>query len=66
MTITLNGKNETVDDQSTLATLIAGRSIDPLHTVVERNSAIVQMSEYDSTILSNGDTIELLCFVGGG
>ena len=33
---------------------------------VERNGEIVPKSEYDSTLLKDGDVIEVVSFVGGG
>ena len=33
---------------------------------VERNGEIVPKSEYDSTLLNDGDVVEVVSFVGGG
>ena len=33
---------------------------------VERNGEIVPKSEYDSTVLKDGDAVEVVNFVGGG
>lgn len=33
---------------------------------VERNGEIVPKSEYESTLLNDGDVIEVVSFVGGG
>ena len=33
---------------------------------VERNGEIVPKSDYDSTVLNDGDVIEVVSFVGGG
>lgn len=33
---------------------------------VECNGEIVFKSQYDSTVFSNGDTVEIVSFVGGG
>ena len=33
---------------------------------VERNGEIVSKSEYDSTLLKDGDVVEVVSFVGGG
>lgn len=33
---------------------------------VERNGEIVPKAEYDSTLLEDGDVIEVVSFVGGG
>ena len=33
---------------------------------VERNGEIVPKAEYDSTVLNDGDVVEVVSFVGGG
>ena len=33
---------------------------------VERNGPIVKRSDYDKTVLQDGDTVEIVQFVGGG
>lgn len=33
---------------------------------VERNGEIVPKADYDSTVLNDGDVIEVVSFVGGG
>lgn len=33
---------------------------------VERNGEIVPKADYDSTLLNDGDVIEVVSFVGGG
>ena len=33
---------------------------------VERNGEIVPKSDYDSTLLNDGDVVEVVSFVGGG
>ncbi len=34
--------------------------------VVEKNEEIVPKSEYGRTVLQDGDTVEIISFVGGG
>ncbi len=33
---------------------------------IELNGDILPKSQYDSTVLSDGDVMEIVCFVGGG
>ncbi|MDU4960791.1 MAG: sulfur carrier protein ThiS [Sporomusaceae bacterium] len=33
---------------------------------VELNGAIVPRTQYGSTVLADGDNVEVVCFVGGG
>lgn len=39
---------------------------DPKRIAVERNGEIVFKSQYDSTVLKDGDVLEVVSFVGGG
>jgi thiamine biosynthesis protein ThiS len=66
MTITVNGEaRETADGQTVLG-LLEELKLQPGATVVERNAAIVDRDAYASTALEEGDTLELVRFVGGG
>lgn len=33
---------------------------------IELNGDMLPKSRYDSTVLSDGDVVEIVCFVGGG
>lgn len=39
---------------------------DRRYIAVERNGEIVLKSQYDTTVFSDGDTVEIVSFVGGG
>ncbi len=40
--------------------------LEPTKIAVERNLEIVPKSQYEATILRDGDRIEIVQFVGGG
>ncbi|MDE7392506.1 MAG: sulfur carrier protein ThiS [Treponemataceae bacterium] len=50
----------------TLAEYLATTDYDPKRIAVERNGAIVPKAQYADTVLQDGDTIEVVSFVGGG
>lgn len=50
----------------TVAEYIAATDYDPRRIAVERNGDIVFKSQYESTILEDGDSLEVVSFVGGG
>ncbi len=50
----------------TLTSYLAATNYDPKRIAVERNNDIVPKSKYDTTILCDGDVIEVVSFVGGG
>lgn len=65
MKIKLNGEIlET--DALTIHALVIARNQDPATLVVEHNHTLVRQTAWDHTRLKEGDTIELLSFVGGG
>ncbi len=50
----------------TLAEYLADTSYDIKRIAVERNGDIVPKSQYDKTVMADGDSIEVVSFVGGG
>lgn len=50
----------------TLAEYLATTSYDPKRIAVERNGDIVPKAQYGETILTDGDSVEIVSFVGGG
>ena len=50
----------------TVAEYLAATSYDPKRIAVERNGDIVFKSQYDKTVLEDGDSLEVVNFVGGG
>lgn len=66
MKITLNGQMHEISTGTTLQQLILEAGQKPEATVVERNGDIVERGIYPSVSLEEGDTVELVQFVGGG
>lgn len=67
MLLMINGKStEVTDDNRTLADLITLPEWSGRLMIIERNGEIVSKENYKYTILSEGDRIELVHFVGGG
>jgi len=66
MTLTLNGKPHQAADGLTLAALLAELDLDPQRVAVEHNRDIVPRERFDATFLADGDTLEIVQFVGGG
>ena len=50
----------------TLNDLRARLDLDPRRVAVEHNLVIVKRVAYDSTIIVNGDAVEVVNIVGGG
>jgi thiamine biosynthesis protein ThiS len=66
ITIAVNGKDRNVAARSTLLDLLGSLDLDPRAVVVEHNRDIVRHPDLQSTVLADGDSVELVHFVGGG
>ena len=70
MKITLNGEARDIQQGTTIAMLVvmlSGEEVrDPRGVAIERNLEIVPKSEHASTVIEDGDRIEVVQFVGGG
>ena len=63
--VTING-TELNCAGSTLSGYLSGTEFDPARIAVEKNGEIVPKASYDSTVLKDGDILEVVSFVGGG
>lgn len=63
--VKVNGENLALDGV-TLADYLTSQNYDPKRIAVERNETIVPKAMYEKTVLADGDTIEIVNFVGGG
>ncbi|MGO9568097.1 MAG: sulfur carrier protein ThiS [Desulfomonilaceae bacterium] len=66
MRIVVNGKAQNCRDRLTVQDLLKKMGLVPGTVIVERNAGFVQRSEYQTTIVSEGDSLEFIQFVGGG
>lgn len=63
--ITVNGTPLDIAGQ-TLSGYLATTTYNPKRIAAERNGEIIPKSQYDSTLLQDGDVLEIVSFVGGG
>lgn len=66
MELQLNGKSYQTDDKINVDGLLNQLKLDPKQVVVEINSRILTSEEFSATQLAQGDTLEIVQFVGGG
>jgi len=64
--VTINGEPRQVPGPATLLQVLEHLGLDPRMVVVELNRDIVRRPRLGETVVANGDTIELVHFVGGG
>ena len=50
----------------TLTEYLATTNYNPARIAVEKNGDIVPKAQYETTVLEDGDTVEVVSFVGGG
>ena len=50
----------------TVTEYLSTTNYDPKRIAVERNGDIVFKSQYDIAVLEDGDSLEIVSFVGGG
>ena len=63
--VIITGKEENAAGK-TLAAYLSEAGYDASRVAVERNESIVAKKDYGSTVLRDGDNIEIVRFVGGG
>ena len=66
MQIYINGESQIIDGIRTVAELVEKFALNIRKVAVEVNLAIVPRSLYAETLLSDGDRIEIVQFIGGG
>lgn len=66
MEITINGEKKDIAAPMTVARLLDSLGIKPGSVVVERNLKIVAKTEYEKEPVEEGDSVEIIRFVGGG
>ena len=66
MTFRLNGEPYSVAAPLSLNALLEHLQIDPRRVAVERNFVVIKRDAYVTTIVDEGDQIEIVNFVGGG
>jgi thiamine biosynthesis protein ThiS len=65
MTLTVNGKREEAPEGATVATLVTSLGFRG-RVAVELNGEVLRQSQHGEVRLGDGDTLEVVTFVGGG
>ena len=66
MKIICNGEAREINPETTLDSLIRDMDLNPDTVVAECDGRIIKRDEYDTLVLSEGNVLELIRFVGGG
>jgi len=66
MEVAVNGERQPLPDGLTVAQLLQRLQIVPERVVVELNLTILKRAQLPQAVLKEGDTVEIVQFVGGG
>ena len=66
MKITVNGEEKETSGPLTLEALLEEMGIDRRGVAVARNRDVVPPNAYETTVLNDGDVLEVVRMVGGG
>ena len=66
MRITLNGEGFELEQPVSVVELLTRLDIDPRRVAIEHNLAIIKRHTFSDVIIGDGDTVEIVNFVGGG
>ena len=66
MTIQLNGDSYKVVGPLTVSDLLVLLEIDARRVAVEHNLTVLKKTTYATTVVNEGDAVEIVNFVGGG
>jgi thiamine biosynthesis protein ThiS len=66
VTIRLNGDPYSLPGPLSIAALLERLGIDARRVAVERNLIVVKRDLYETTLIGEGDEVEIVNFVGGG
>jgi thiamine biosynthesis protein ThiS len=66
ITVAVNGEGRQVPAGSTISDLLRELSLDKARIAVEHNRRVVPRAEHAVALLSHGDAVEIVTFVGGG
>lgn len=64
--IRVNGAEEEYTAAMTVMEYVTAKGYRTNRIAVERNGEIVPKSAYDNTVIQDGDSLEVVSFVGGG
>lgn len=64
--ITLNGERYELERPVSVVDLLATLDIDPRRVAIEHNLTILKRHTFPDVMVDDGDTVEIVNFVGGG
>ena len=66
MKIRLNGDPFEIAGPLSISALLAELNVEPRRVAVEHNLDVIKRARYETTMVNEGDEVEIVNFVGGG
>ncbi len=66
MIVKINGKQIELKKDATISELVKMKNLEGKMFAIEKNLNIIQKQDYDSTVLADGDCIEIVSLCAGG
>ncbi len=66
MKLKLNGTLSEFQDSTTVSGLLKSLHIEPVRVAVEVNLEVIKKQDFQKCVLKDGDSIEIVNFIGGG
>ena len=66
MVVVVNGSEKEIGEPETISQFVSGLGLNQERLAVEVNGMIVRRTDWATTLLGEGDKIEVVHFVGGG
>lgn len=64
--MTINGKEMPLETETNLSHLMVQQGFDIKKIAVMKNGNIISKADYDSELVNDNDSLEVVSFVGGG
>ena len=64
--LTINGQHMEIPEGTTIAAFLEMHKLQPKSVVVEVNRVIIEREKFEEVVLSEGDEVEIVRFIGGG
>lgn len=64
--ITVNGNEVEINENSTISDFVIERKVSGTMFAVEKNLEIINKDRYETEIIKEGDSLEIVGFFGGG
>lgn len=66
MILSINGKDEKLEERSSLDSLVSNKGLNRERVIIEHNLEIIPRGRWQDVFPSDGDKIEIVKFMGGG